>query len=203
MNVSVAPPSGLLSRLRAATAQAHAALERDLAFLSDPSDRGRILGALQRFHGFHLVWEPALAASPVGRAFAGHNRLPHLTADLQALGLSARDIAALPLCEAAAKLVATRARALGSLYVMEGSTLGGQVINHALRRTAWAPPGGLSYFNAHGKATAARWKDFLSRLDVEAAGEDADSVADGAVRTFERLGAWLTERSPELGAAAA
>lgn len=203
MTFSAASPAGLIPRLRAATAKAHEALERDLAFLSAAQDRGRVLDLLQRFYGFHRAWEPALALSPLGPIAAGRDRLPHLCADLHALGLSAADVAALPHCGAAAKLVATRAGALGSLYVMEGSTLGGQVINHGLRRTAWAPPGGLSYFNPHGKAMAARWRDFLSLLEIQAAGEDVEAVAEGAVRTFEHLAAWLKERPGEARTAAA
>jgi len=185
--------SPLLARLRQDTAQAHAALEDafDLeTVMSGPSAARRVL---ERFYGFHVVWEGALARSDLAGFAAARSRLPHLRADLEALGLTPDALAALPRCEAAARLPATRAGAVGSLYVMEGSTLGGQVVSRALAAAAWAPAAGLTYFNPYGPDTGPRWRAFMDWASQAAAGDDPRVVADRANETFGMLQGWLTE----------
>ena len=132
-----------------------------------------------------------MAASVEG-VFAGpRGRLSHLRGDLIALGRAPSAIDALPACSLAAGLAAGKAGRIGSLYVMEGSTLGGQVIGKALAGAAWAPEGGLTYFNPYGKDTAAQWRGFIDWAESAALGEDHDQIAQSAVRTFEVLRAWL------------
>lgn len=196
--------SPLFVHLRKAAAQAHAALEDafDLeTVMSGPQQARRVL---ERFYGFHVVWEAALARSDLAGFAAARSRLPHLRADLEALGglapgdlaqggLAEHDLAALPRCEAAARLPATRAGGVGSLYVMEGSTLGGQVISRALAAADWTPAAGLTYFNPYGPDTGPQWRAFMDWASEAAANDDPQAVADRANETFALLQAWLTE----------
>lgn len=179
MSAGVLP---LSQELRARTAQAHARLETRLDLLAEPLDRDRFRRVLRAFHAFHQAWEPAVAACAAGAWVAP--RLALLEEDLAALdadGLS-------PPFTAAAALTSTAGRAWGSVYVMEGSALGGQVIGRALQQAAWSPAGGLRYFNPHGAKTGARWRAFRTVLDGE---PDREGAAAGALATFEMLEAWV------------
>jgi heme oxygenase len=52
-------------------------------------DRVRIAGLLERFWGFHAVWEPAIRRrAALERLMVGRYRLDLLTADLAALEMS-------------------------------------------------------------------------------------------------------------------
>ena len=184
-------PQSLTSRLRAETQEAHQRLEDGLALLEPPLSQARFTHALGRFHGFHAVWEPAIAGlDDVAPVFAGRSRLAHLRRDLAALGVDEEALARAPVCAAAAGLAADAATAFGSLYVLEGSTLGGQLIARALQGAAWLPPGGLGYFSPYGAETGAMWRTLRDRLDA-VAGPDQDRVLAGAEHTFSILHDWV------------
>jgi heme oxygenase len=180
---------GLTAELRARTAAEHQGLEAALDMLTLVREPERLRTLLERFYGFHAVWEPAIAASPVAAFAADRGRLACLRTDLVGLGLSEADLAALPRCRPAAALAGTSARAIGSLYVMEGSTLGGQVISRALKD---AGRESLAYFNPYGRETGARWRAFAAWAEDAAAGEDRETAVASAEATFALLRTWLT-----------
>ena len=176
-----APDAPTLSeRLRGATASAHAALEAELDLLHD-LDRTRLVRVLRRFAGFHAGWEPAVARLLDEPAlWEPRRRLPALHADLALLGAAdATEAWPAPawLCDAHA--------AWGSLYVMEGSTLGGQVIGRALRA---AGTEGLSYFDGRGREAGPLWRTLRARLDVL---PEPGRVCAAAISTFDALRLWM------------
>jgi heme oxygenase len=178
----------LRAALREATAESHQRLESALDLLAQPLQPRRIGAVLQRFHGFHHAWEPALADALDDPRF--QSRLPQLRHDLRLFGLSDDQIDALPACAEAATLCATAASAWGSLYVMEGSTLGGRFIRRALQQAPAYPAGAWQYFDPHGEHTGARWNDTLARLAALPPAL-APAVIDGAQRCFALLQRWL------------
>jgi heme oxygenase len=188
----VLAPTDLRFRLKAATQDEHQRLEDALDLLSPPLDRDRFARVLGRFWGFHKVWEDALAArGDLGAVLQGRGKVDCLRADLTALGLSPAAIDALPLCHDAQTLAATHELAMGSLYVIEGSTLGGQVISRALAGADWLPEGGLTYFTPYGAEAGAIWRGFQTALQA-ASSPDADpAIEAGAVDTFRLLRGWL------------
>ncbi len=178
----------LMSMLRVQTRTHHEALERSLALLEPPLSRDRFLHVLQRFFSFHKVWEPAIGAHESLRAFhVSRHRLPLLRRDLLALGMQADDIDTLPPCENARALAAHEAEAIGSLYVMEGSTLGGQIISRALAQESWIPPGGLASFNPYGDDTGRMWRYFKVFAEQMATKRDPARIVTGAQATFDLL----------------
>lgn len=185
--------SGALAlRLRRETADAHARLEAALDLLRAPLQQERFRHVLERFHGFHVVWEGTVRRHPGLRAFLEERtRLPHLRRDLAALGASLDEMEHLPACLAAADLAGCEAAALGSLYVMEGSTLGGQLISRALAEADWTPEGGLTYFNPYGRETGAMWRAFHAFAEARLPEATHGTAIVGARRTFEVLEAWI------------
>lgn len=184
-------------QLKSATYAAHQRLENALGLLQEPISRGRILRTLQRFYGFHAVWEPALEAAIAAPFLLPRRKLSLLEQDLRTLGVSEDWLFTAPTCWAAASLCGNEAAAAGSLYVMEGGTLGGQVIIRALEGSPWFPPGGLRYWNPYGADTGRRWTETVAYLDSL-----PDDFAEEAVATanacFDLLESWLMQGHREI-----
>lgn len=142
--------------------------------------------------------EDALSAAPeprLARVFQPHHRrLANFDADLAALGvpLDQRD----PLAETLAECnrIASLARQtpialLGVLYVLEGSTNGGQFLARPLAKALGLPPGvGTSALNPHGARTRELWQAFRNAIDsLELAPEEVDAIIAAARETFEAV----------------
>jgi heme oxygenase len=179
-----------LVHLRAVTGPAHRALEGALGLLDEHLELDAYKQVLERFYGFWSGWEPQIAGLLQDVVvLAPRRRLHLLAADLMALGVSKVELDALPKCPLTA--LHDAAEALGSLYVMEGSTLGGKLIRSNVRRCLGGGLRGSSYFEGYGAETGRMWRSFLVVLDAAPAA-DKQRIGDGAVATFERLGWWLT-----------
>lgn len=75
--------------------------------------------------------------------------------------------------------------ALGVLYVLEGATLGGQVIGRHLNRAlGLTPETGGAYFHAHGARTGTMWKAFSQAMNEGVEPGDEERVVDGARLAF-------------------
>ncbi|GJD57093.1 biliverdin-producing heme oxygenase [Methylobacterium dankookense] len=182
---------GLHARLRAATAPQHEGLERDLDWRARVATLAGYRALLARLHGFHAAYEPAIAQALADEAFlASRRRLPRLKADLRHLGLPEGELAALPHAEPIH--LPNPAAATGALYVLEGSTLGGQVIGRHIGALHGLTGDGLAYYRAHGPATGAMWAAFRARLALfegDPVGEAA--LTEAAVATFAAMRDWL------------
>ena len=137
---------------------------------------------LARLHAFHAAWEPHVAAPLADPAFFDpRRRLARLADDLRHLGLSPP---ALP--PPALPALATEAAALGSMYVVEGSTLGGRLIaRHVADTLQLRPDAGLSYYHGHGAGSGRAWQTFCTRLNARVRpGAGSDAALAAALGTF-------------------
>jgi heme oxygenase len=183
----------ILDRLRQETRPAHARLERRLDLLARPFCRDHLLDVLRGFHRFHAAWEPPMEAL-LGDLFTPRRRLHLVQADLRALGET--DV---PRTEPALQLFASAAGAWGSLYVMEGSTLGGALIARALAGVEGLPEEGIRYFSPYGRKTAAMWRDFCAGLLAASRLETERETIDAALATSALLEDRLPERVSGTG----
>lgn len=190
---------GLRLRLRAQTREAHEALERDLGWEQRIATLPGYRSLLARFHGFHAAAEPEIGRALGDDAlFEPRRRLALLAADLRHLGLSERAIEALPRHPPLG--IEGPAGALGALYVLEGSTLGGRVIGRRVAELhGFRADGGCAYYTAHGERAGAMWRAFCDRLEAAPASSSAEVVA-AANRTFEAMRLWLC--APQAAVAA-
>lgn len=144
---------------------------------------------LSRMYGFVQPYEAALHqhAEAFGPEWQLEQRYraPFILEDLARLGYPATP----PLCQAMPPLD-THAQLLGAMYVLEGSTLGGQVI---ARQLAAAGIEGRTFFASRAERTGPLWKQFGQLLEAAAASEDADAVVASAILTFQTLAAWLIQ----------
>jgi heme oxygenase len=177
----------LLERLKADTASQHERAERRLNLMRPELSRADWVETLKGFYGFVRPWERAVGAW--GLAYPAERlKAAFLERDLAHFGV---DAGGLPECGAMPR-TDDLGRALGSAYVLEGSTLGGR---HVARRVEGhlGLSGGLgySYFVCYGGRTGAMWNAFRETLTRLAARLDQDAIVDAARETFDRLGDWL------------
>lgn len=124
-----------------------------------------------------------------------HLDIPHLPERLARSTLIRRDLEELAV-EVSRRLVAIRAPAseaevLGAMYVMEGSSLGGQVICRHLSESLQLPAAALNYYNGYGAQTGKYWQEFKQHLD-RAGGDSAaftQTCVKRAQETFVAFGA--------------
>lgn len=80
--------------------------------------------------------------------------------------------------------------AIGILYVVEGSSLGGRFILKNLQAALGYDQNGVSYFNGYGNKTGSSWKHFLNVLtayeEQNNAGEAIIAGADFAFQAIHR-----------------
>ncbi|MCS4250341.1 biliverdin-producing heme oxygenase [Pseudomonas sp. BIGb0164] len=190
----VGAPS-LLETLRTGTALLHVALEKRLPFFSERLDTDWYRRLLQAYYGFYRPMETALYESgliPEGFDTVMRVKTPTLAKDLHALGLDDSTLDALPRCNAL-PIFDTPAACLGALYVLEGATLGGQVLRREMaRRLGLDADNGGAFLNVYGAETGRRWKDFLDylgRLPLDAPAKQ--HAVEAARSTFSGFEQWL------------
>ncbi|WP_047285401.1 biliverdin-producing heme oxygenase [Pseudomonas protegens] len=188
----------LLQDLRAGTATLHVALEKRLPFFSEHLDAAWYQRLIQAYFGFYQPLEAALHDSgliPAGYDPEQRRKTPALAGDLQALGLAPERIDALPRCHHLPALASPGA-CLGALYVLEGATLGGQILRREMAQRLDLHGGnGGAFLDVYGAATGRRWKDFLDYLGRMP--EDASArqqVVRAAQSTFACFEHWLDSR---------
>lgn len=194
LQIFSAREDNLLAYLKAGTVQQHRDVEKALDLLRPPIHKPRIVNILLGFHGFHSVWEAAISTrADMREIWRGRARIANLRGDLLRLGVSEDALNNAPLCHAAAHLVRNESEAVGSLYVMEGSTLGGRIIVAKLAEELWFPSEGLRYFDPHGLDTGRMWHDFRLWGEARAHALDWGACLNGARATFSTLQHWLAQ----------
>jgi heme oxygenase len=152
---------------------------------------------LSRLLGFYAPLEAQLSPFDWGLAglnFEARRKAALLRADLASLGLATISIDSLASCRKLPR-PASLAGAIGCLYVLEGATLGGQVIARQVSRSLGVGPStGGRFFYAHGEETGSLWRAFGAAAGSYC-GEAEDRIAAAvaaAVATFEAFETWLT-----------
>lgn len=192
----------ILKRLKLATSQRHAALERQLPLLDPHLSRPVYLQCARRFFGYYAPLEVKLLELPwwdsIGFHYVPRYKTPYLEQDLLAMGDTDEMLARLPRCENLPD-TKTLAHLLGCLYVLEGATLGGQIITkHLQTNLGVTPNNGGAFFNGYGAHTGPNWLTFGKMLMVQAEGTgNGDDIIDSANETFATLDQWLFPISQE------
>jgi heme oxygenase (biliverdin-IX-beta and delta-forming) len=77
--------------------------------------------------------------------------------------------------------------ALGAMYVIEGSTLGGNVIAKQLSKTEGFDQVTFNFFGCYQENTGSMWKNFKEVLDTEVKEENYNEVLSGAKKLYTFL----------------
>lgn len=186
------PTLAILPLLRAETRPYHDAVEQNpfnQALRASTVTAEGTASFLTRMYGFLQPYETHLrvhaASFGPGWQLERRYRAPLLLEDLARLGY----LATPPLCPAMPPLD-TLPQLLGAMYVLEGSTLGGQVI---ARQLAKAGIEARAYFGGHGDQTGPLWKTFCQQLEEATTAASSGAVVASAIHTFQTLSGWLNQ----------
>ena len=181
----------LLYHLKTATTVAHESLERELDLLRPSLTLAEYVELLECFYGFWSPWE-ALAGRILSPDFFDPRRkVALLEQDLRRFGRNPQAVLrALPKPEL--PVLRTRDAALGSMYVIEGSTLGGQLLSrHFEKAFGFSNGEGDSFFRSYGPETGRMWRQFGETLKSVSSPEGEQQAVSAANDTFIRLREWF------------
>lgn len=190
--------TSILERLKQETRTLHEQIESVVPILEPTADAAVYRGYLEKLLGFHRPVERDLAAVPgidtLGLMLERRWKSPRLERDLLGLGLAPGAVARLACCWNTPRIHNLH-RALGCLYVLEGATLGGQVIVRTLSaRLPAVLDRGSSYLRCYADQTGAQWRSFTSVLLAQGQHEAAQAEMIAAAReTFATLHRWLVD----------
>jgi heme oxygenase len=187
----------LLDRLRNETADRHHRVERALDLMRPDLTRPQWTHLVARFYGFYQPWEAeverAVNGGQLAPMTAQRRKVAWLERDLYDLAVSPGQLAALPRCERLPSLDSA-SHVLGSMYVLEGATLGGQHISKHVERTLGLSNGrGYSFFRSYGPDTGRMWQAFRQTILALAPGLDAGIIVQAACETFDHFHNWLAD----------
>ena len=160
------PELSILRDLKQRTATHHRALEETAGIWNCLKSRASYGNLLLRFLGIYSVLETRLAALEELPKWlpdmSERWKLPALKSDLAILGVAAE------VWEVGngSPDIQTVAAAFGCLYVLEGSTLGGQMITREVsERLGMEPQTGCQFFSSYGSRVGQMWKIFGQSLE--------------------------------------
>lgn len=188
-------PPGALARLRTATAPAHQRLDEGLDVFSRPwsldvhrrwlSLTWGLLAPLERDLAVWAEEDPD-ALDVVTRA-----RADLALADLRVLGVEDVDLEDLQECPDVPPAT-TRSAALGVCYVLDGSTLGGQLVARAAVAAGVPVQACTSLTGREG--VGRRWRETTAALDALRE-DDVAAAVRSAIATFTAYERWLSSLS--------
>lgn len=186
----------ILQRLKQETRSYHEQLERKLNICTEHLTLAKYTSILVRFLGFYQPVELLLSTFQqehiLYREIERRGKTLWLLQDLKALGIADTDLTVLPTCADLPSL-GTLYQALGCMYVLEGATLGGQIIikhvQHVLHQDEHY---GCAFFHGYGSDTGAMWRAFCELLVTQISNVEAeDAVICAASKTFTLFHQWL------------
>jgi len=191
----------LLTRLKEQTRPYHDAVERQLGVFDRPWSVEQYHALLRRFLGYYDPLEIRITAAAdwpaLGFDWPRRRKTPLLERDLISAGDRPDGLAALARCTNL-PAVDGRSHALGCLYVLEGATLGGQlIVRHLSQLPGLADEVTFSFFSSYGAEVSAMWREFREFLSAQAEGGN-EAIVGAACETFTSMGQWLDGgRTPE------
>lgn len=189
----------IMSRLKAETQAYHDRIERDRLsreLTAMEVDLGYYTQVLAIYYGFYAPLEARLIGAAqwdtLGFDLTPRLKTPLLARDLAHFGIEGERLRALPVC-ADLPRVADLPAAIGCLYVLEGATLGGQLISRHLAGTLGVgPERGSAFFSSYGPTVGPMWKAFRAFAEEYAPGSE-EAIIACACATFTALGSWFQE----------
>jgi heme oxygenase len=148
---------------------------------------------IQKFYGFITPCEALIDSLTCKSVITNRRKKTWLDQDLKALKIS-KNNDTFPMCIDLPALYYYE-QVLGYLYVIEGATLGGQVITKMLKTQLHITPDkGGRFFHGYGDKTKIMWNDFCLDLCTINHIELQNKIIQSASDTFKRLHEWMKSR---------
>jgi heme oxygenase (biliverdin-IX-beta and delta-forming) len=178
----------ILAKLKESTREQHVDLEQTIDIMGQMNSIKNYKSLLIKFYRFYAAIESELGKLDwklVSYDFEERRKIPKIEKDLAVLGIleEARNASVyngLPNLDSIKS-------AFGSLYVVEGASLGGQIINrHLKQKLDLSPENGGAFFSGYGEKTGEMWKEFCTFITEFSESNNADeTIINTAKRTFE------------------
>lgn len=183
----------LTEKIKAATQQYHQETEKILVSkLKNMRSANDYSNILKLFYGFFGGLEEQIGQyinSSNLKDYSERRKAAALANDLQALDNTLPPKATgkqLPVIE-------NELQAFGALYVIEGSTLGGQIISKMVQQHLDINDSqGISFFKGYGEDTGKKWAGFQQLLNTIATNDaDQNELITAANDTFAKFRDWM------------
>ena len=183
-----------IQRLRRETEADHRSVEGAVPLMHQGLNIAEYVQCLERIYGVVAAWEERaseVAPEWLQPTLVARQRRPLLERDLAWFGVAEKGDQRPTLPE-----MNNLSSLFGTMYVMEGSTLGGQFIARHVEGALHLSEGrGSSYFRGHGSQTGPLWKEFSEMLKVRIPDEQTDAVVISAKAMFSTFGTWMQRKS--------
>ena len=189
----------ILEKLKTATADVHKRLET--APVLKPFSETNISEEaycviLKKFYGYFFPLEQLIENHTVIKHFLPdleqRRKASLLKADLRFMSNS--ELSEITICSDLPE-VSSAAQAFGCLYVLEGSTLGGQLLTKVAKRSFdLQTDAGVLFFSGYKQETGSKWKSFRASLEAfnEKYNEESE-IIESANLTFLKFYNWLND----------
>jgi heme oxygenase (biliverdin-IX-beta and delta-forming) len=182
-----------IQTLRQQTEADHKSAEDALPLMHPDLDTAEYIHCLRKLYGVVAAWEehaPLLAPDWLRALIGCRERKAFLDLDLAWFG------SAPPPGRAPLPPLGGLPSLLGAMYVMEGSTLGGQIIARHVEIALPLTHGhGNAFFRGHGSLTGPLWKEFCEMLKIHVPDNQTDEVIASAKAMFATFTHWMQEKS--------
>jgi heme oxygenase (biliverdin-IX-beta and delta-forming) len=175
----------LSTNIKEATKAAHQTLEKQVVLkLKAIRSNADYADLLKHFYAYFSHIEEAIKpyiTESILPDYAQRRNSGYIKADILDLG---GDITDLPFTTV--PKIENGVQALGALYVLEGSIMGGSIIVKMLEKGGVSK--GVSFFSGYGEATGVMWGNFIAVLNAEAKTEQEEEQAiNAANETFKHF----------------
>jgi heme oxygenase len=180
--------------LKAATKDHHDELE-SLMFVNEIMNKTLTLQQYKTLlatnYIVHSTIEPELHAAldqqtKTRLCIGNRNKVDALAQDVKDMGLDKAELDAVDI-SFPTPAQQSNAAALGAMYVLEGATLGGHVINKKLKANPAFENLELHYYGVYGKELMPNWLAFVDILNTSVPEADYDLAKESAVKMFSLI----------------
>lgn len=186
----------IMERLRNETKTAHQQLEKaTVPFIRRATSEDQYAYLLKMFYGYFKPVEEtiqSLVDSSLLTDIGERRQSDSILADLKTIGAEGDELVTSEFTPDLTNVP----QALGAMYVLEGSTLGGRFISQMLmKQLNRSANEGITFFSGYGEQTEAKWKAFTQMVNeyAEKFPENKDQIVAAADETFANFGKWVAK----------
>jgi heme oxygenase len=183
----------ITDQLKKETLTAHQQLEKLLVYrIRSINSVEKYIALLKIFYGFYQPLEGLMEPLIHKEIIPDYDERRKSAALLEDIRHLLQEDTRVILCPQPPAITNTGA-ALGALYVLEGSTLGGAIIAKMIRTKISGLPGeSLRFFTSYGEQTTEKWAAFRQALNAWATTQQQkEAIIFGANETFQQFHNWI------------
>lgn len=182
----------MLDHLKIATKTNHSSVEKVLVQkLKNLSSQEEYANLLFQLYGFYFELEKKVHSIIDNTLLPDMSKRVHV-ANLHTDLVNLNHSAAITTVNNYPDTISSISEAIGVLYVIEGSTLGGQFIAGMLKKQLpTLTDSQINYFLSYGENTMKMWKQFKTAIENTTVVLNEESALNAAQNTFKALENWL------------